>query len=122
MEYPSEHYKLIEELKTRNFIKSTSIARVMKEVDRADFVNMLPYTDWFPFSSFSKFKFKSPSPIGYSANISAPHMDAICLGLLKDHLTTKGKRALDIGSGSGYFTTHMGKLMSDGFVYGIDHI
>ena len=54
MEYPSEHYKLIEELKTRNFIKSTSIARVMKEVDRADFVNMLPYTDWLPLSSFSK--------------------------------------------------------------------
>jgi protein-L-isoaspartate O-methyltransferase len=78
MEYPSDHYKLIEELKTRNFIKSTSIARVMKEVDRADYVDMLPYTDWFP-HPFSKFKFKSPSPIGYSANISAPHMDAICL-------------------------------------------
>ena len=46
MEYPSEHYKLIEELKTRNIIKSTSIARVMKEVDRGDFVKMLPYTDW----------------------------------------------------------------------------
>jgi len=47
MEYPSEHFKLVEELKTRNFIKSTSVARVMKEVDRANFSDMLPYTDWY---------------------------------------------------------------------------
>jgi len=32
------------------------------------------------------------------------------------------KRALDIGSGSGYFTTLMAKLMDNGFVYGIDHV
>ena len=38
----------------------------MKEVDRADFTEMLPYTD-------------CPSPIGYSANIAAPHMHAIIL-------------------------------------------
>ena len=60
MEYPSEHYKLIEELKTRNFIKSTSVARVMKEVDRADYVNMLPYTDWFHLPPFSNLNFKAP--------------------------------------------------------------
>jgi len=46
MEYPSEHIKLIEELKTRNIIKSHSVARVMKSVDRGDFADMLPYTDW----------------------------------------------------------------------------
>lgn len=80
----------------------------MKEVDRGDFVEMLPYTD-------------CPAPLGYSANISAPHMDAICLELLKDHLNGKG-RALDIGSGSGYFTTLMANLNKGGFVYGIDHI
>lgn len=80
----------------------------MKEVDRADFVNLLPHTD-------------CPAPIGYSANISAPHMDAISLELLKDHLVGK-RRALDIGSGSGYFTTLMSKLMQDGFVYGVDHM
>jgi len=48
----------------------------------------------------------SPAPIGYSSNISAPHMDAMCLELLKDHLVGK-KRSLDIGSGSGYFTVLM---------------
>jgi len=93
MEYPSEHIKLIEELKTRNIIKSHSVARVMKDVDRGDFADMLPYTD-------------CPAPIGYSSNISAPHMDAMCLELLKDHLVGKN-RSLDIGSGSGYFTVLM---------------
>ena len=46
MEYPNEHFKLVEELKQRNFIKSTTVAKVMKEVDRSDFTNMLPFTDW----------------------------------------------------------------------------
>jgi len=39
---------------------------------------------------------------------------------LKDHLGAS-KRSLDVGSGSGYFTTVMAKL-SGGFVYGVDHI
>jgi protein-L-isoaspartate(D-aspartate) O-methyltransferase len=53
--------------------------------------------------------------------MEAPHIHAISLELLKDHL--KGKnRALDVGSGSGYFTTLMAKLMAEGFVYGVDHI
>ena len=29
---------------------------------------------------------------------------------------------LDVGSGSGYFTALMATMMTDGFVYGIDHI
>ena len=48
-------------------------------------------------------------------------MDAMCLELLKESLVGK-KRALDIGSGSGYFTTLMAKTMENGFVYGVDHI
>ena len=46
MEYPSELHKLIEGLKTKNIIKSKTVARVMKQVDRSDFADMLPYTDW----------------------------------------------------------------------------
>ena len=38
--------QVIEELKAKNIIKSSTVARVMKEVDRADFTDMLPYTDW----------------------------------------------------------------------------
>ena len=42
--------------------------------------------------------------------------------MFKDHL--KGKsRALDVGSGSGYFTTLMANMMEgSGFVYGVEHI
>jgi len=48
-------------------------------------------------------------------------MDAMCLELLKEHLVGK-KRALDIGSGSGFFTALMAGVLENGFVYGVDHI
>lgn len=43
--------------------------------------------------------------------------------LLKDHLK-KGKRALDVGSGSGYLTLAFAKMMEqpDAVAYGIEHI
>ena len=59
--------------------------------------------------------------MGYSATMSAPHMHAHSLELLKDSLI-KGKKALDIGSGSGYLTLCMSKLMKNGKVWGIEHI
>jgi len=64
----------------------------MLKIDRKDFLseNTDFYLD-FPFS------------IGYNATISAPHMHAYALELLKDHLI-KGNKCLDIGSGSGYLT------------------
>jgi len=62
----NDHFALIEDLKTRNIIKSSTVEKVMKEVDRADFTNLLPYTD-------------CPAPIGHSTNIAAPHMHVIIL-------------------------------------------
>ncbi len=41
--------------------------------------------------------------------------------LLKDHLIGK-TRALDIGSGSGYFSTLMARLMDTGYVYGLNSL
>ncbi len=46
MEYPSEHIKLVETLKKESHIKTKAVARAMKDVDRADFTDLLPYTDW----------------------------------------------------------------------------
>ncbi len=40
---------------------------------------------------------------------------------MKDHLVGK-RRALDVGSGSGYLTVCMAKMMDGGFVYGLEHI
>jgi len=43
MEYPSELYKLVDDLKERKIIKTKEVAAVMKNTDRADFVKLLPY-------------------------------------------------------------------------------
>ncbi|KAI9643335.1 hypothetical protein NHQ30_007954 [Ciborinia camelliae] len=52
----------------------------------------------------------SPQSIGFSATISAPHMHASALESLSPYLG-EGKRALDVGSGSGYLTAVMAELV-----------
>ena len=64
------------------------MADAMEQIDRGLFV---PPGEGDPYMD-------SPVPIGYNATISAPHMHAACLELLKNHLQP-GMRALDIGSG-----------------------
>lgn len=100
----------------------------MLAVDRKNYSRQNPYSD-------------TPQYIGYGATISAPHMHAIALESLHDHLV-KGERALDVGSGSGYLTTCMALMIGEkgyfvnfqtkilntttfainSFVVGIDHI
>jgi len=63
-----------------------------------------------------------PLSIGYGATISAPHMHATALENLKDHLFP-GASALDVGSGTGYLSACMARMVGDdGRVIGIDHI
>jgi protein-L-isoaspartate(D-aspartate) O-methyltransferase len=60
--------------------------------------------------------------IGFNTTISSPKIHAITLKTLIDHLKPGGK-ALDIGCGSGYFTTCMALTMGEGSeVFAIDHI
>ncbi|KAI8391359.1 protein-L-isoaspartate O-methyltransferase [Radiomyces spectabilis] len=81
----------------------------MKAVDRRDYSRQYPYED-------------SPQSIGYGATISAPHMHAYALENLQGYLKP-GMRALDVGSGSGYLTACMAKMVGkEGRVVGIDHI
>ncbi|VBB26362.1 unnamed protein product [Acanthocheilonema viteae] len=85
------------------------VEEVMLSVDRADFCPRNSYQDF-------------PQQIGYNATISAPHMHALALELLKNHLRD-GNTALDIGSGSGYLTVCMALMVGRrGRVVGIDHI
>ncbi|XP_061162383.1 protein-L-isoaspartate(D-aspartate) O-methyltransferase-like isoform X2 [Saccostrea echinata] len=103
------HVDLIDNLAKNDILKSPRVIDVMKKVDRANFAKFNPYND-------------SPQTIGYSVTISAPHMHAHALELLADHLT-EGKRALDVGSGSGYLTACMALLVGPtGRAVGIDHI
>lgn len=71
----------------------------MSIVDRGNYCKNHPYMD-------------APQSIGYDVTISAPHMHAYALELLKDHLIPSGK-ALDVGSGSGYLTACMAIMMGE---------
>lgn len=78
---------MVSHLQSSGVIRSKKVAEVMETIDRALFVppGAQPYLD-------------SPMPIGHNATISAPHMHAMCLELLENHLKP-GMSALDVGSG-----------------------
>ncbi|XP_020087744.1 protein-L-isoaspartate O-methyltransferase 1 isoform X1 [Ananas comosus] len=102
---------LVEELQRNGIIRSKRVAEVMEAIDRGIFVTAgaPAYLD-------------SPMSIGYNATISAPHMHATCLELLKEHLQ-HGMRALDVGSGTGYLTACFAMMVGpQGRVVGIEHI
>jgi len=79
---------MVEQLQRYGVIHSAKVAEVMQTIDRGLFVpeGTAAYVD-------------SPMPIGFNATISAPHMHATCLELLKDYLQP-GMHALDVGSGN----------------------
>jgi len=103
--------ELIDNMCKAKIISSKAVAEEMKMVDRANFVlnRMTAYQD-------------SPQSIGYNATISAPHMHAMCLDVLQNHLKP-GSRVLDVGSGSGYLVAVIARMVQpNGFVYGVEHI
>ncbi|CAG9765516.1 unnamed protein product [Ceutorhynchus assimilis] len=100
---------MVQHLKANGIIKSDLVEQAMTAVDRSHYSKNNPFMD-------------SPQSIGYGVTISAPHMHAHALELLKNQLIN-GTRALDVGSGSGYLTACMAKLMgTKGVAVGIDHI
>ena len=100
---------LIQRLRANGIITSSRVEAAMKAVDRGHFCANNPYMD-------------SPQSIGYQATISAPHMHAHALELLRDHLP-EGGTALDVGSGSGYLTACLAHMVGPtGCAVGIEHI
>eukprot|EP00033_Pygsuia_biforma_P002558 GCRY01002830.1.p1 GENE.GCRY01002830.1~~GCRY01002830.1.p1 ORF type:complete len:281 (+),score=17.43 GCRY01002830.1:130-972(+) len=101
--------ELLDHLHENHIIKHDDVHSALLNVDRKFFTKQLPYED-------------SPQPIGYSATISAPHMHAWCMELLRPQLS-EGTRALDVGSGSGYLSAVMSEFMGpDTLVVGIEHV
>ncbi|MBN3326298.1 PIMT methyltransferase, partial [Atractosteus spatula] len=103
------HAELITRLRDRGVITSDSVFNVMLATDRGHYTKDFPYMD-------------APQSIGYKATISAPHMHAHALEVLRDKLT-EGATALDVGSGSGYLTACFARMVGrSGRVIGIEHI
>ncbi|MCO5609243.1 hypothetical protein L7F22_063467 [Adiantum nelumboides] len=108
---PKDNHCLVELLQLGGIIKSQRIAEAMEKIDRKLFVPDQAYA-----------YMDNPMPIGYNATISAPHMHALCLQLLENHLQP-GMHALDVGSGTGYLTACFAIMVAkEGRVVGIEHI
>ena len=104
--------ELVSHLQRRGILKTERIIRVLLETDRKLYCT----------KQSSQAYEDSPLGINYGATISAPHMHAYCLEILK-HKLQPGAKVLDVGSGSGYLTACMARLVSPtGKVVGIDHI
>jgi hypothetical protein len=76
---------LISQLKNYGIIKSGEVEKAMRNVDRGNYCPRTPYQD-------------SPQPIGFGVTISAPHMHAHALEILKNNIND-GSKVLDVGSG-----------------------
>eukprot|EP01090_Pellita_catalonica_P001283 TRINITY_DN10997_c0_g1_i1.p1 TRINITY_DN10997_c0_g1~~TRINITY_DN10997_c0_g1_i1.p1 ORF type:complete len:239 (+),score=29.36 TRINITY_DN10997_c0_g1_i1:127-843(+) len=110
-----DNRKLVDYLKERGVVKTRRIENVMKAVDRGLFIEGSHTREDLFYKDHAQF-------IGYNATISAPHMHAMCLELLEDHVND-GDTVLDVGCGSGYMLACLSQLVGkNGKVVGIDCI
>ncbi|KAG7344081.1 protein-L-isoaspartate O-methyltransferase [Nitzschia inconspicua] len=91
---------LVEKLKQAGIIKTPEVAKVLEQVDRANFIPRNSYMD-------------APQTIGMGQTISAPHMHAHVLEEMLCALVGKENvKILDVGCGSGYLTAALGRWVS----------
>lgn len=103
--------ELVEHLKEAEVLKTESVEKAFRLIDRADFVSA-EYKD----DSYGDF----PLPIGYGQTISQPYTVAFMLELLAP---SEGERVLDVGSGSGWTTALLAQIVGErGEVFGIETI
>mmetsp|Transcript_17578 Transcript_17578/g.42901 ORF Transcript_17578/g.42901 Transcript_17578/m.42901 type:complete len:329 (-) Transcript_17578:128-1114(-) len=94
-------------------VRSEHVRTAMKKVDRRDYTPKIFHDEAYN---------DHPITIGEGQTISAPHMHAEALELLSDHLK-HGAKVLDVGSGSGYLSVCMAKMVgAGGKVVGIEVI
>ena len=111
MSYPnhSSMKELCEELKRNKEVTSDKVIDCLMKIDRADFAPRNHYQN-------------RAQRIPCNVVISAPHLHGYCLQALENYLI-EGSNVLDVGSGSGYFTVAMSKMMNDkGCVVGVEHM
>jgi protein-L-isoaspartate(D-aspartate) O-methyltransferase len=103
---------LVDHLRRDGVVKHHAVEQALRQCDRKNYVDAdIPHAYIYQ---------DAPLPIGYHETISAPHMHATCLELLREHLRP-GARVLDVGSGSGYLAAAMGVMVGDeGKVIGVE--
>lgn len=130
-----DHLRLVDLASLRVECENDYAINIMRSIDRIDFV---------PNSSVHTYS-DSPLMIGWNTTISAPHMHLLTINYLtrilqgdkesiknlydQEGSSSIGKstfpsfKALDIGSGSGYMTLALSKMLGpNSTVFGIDHI
>jgi len=102
--------ELVSDLIEEGVLKTESIIKAFKKIDRGDFV--LPEYEDEAYDDF-------PLPIGHGQTISQPLTVAFMLELLD---SKKGSKVLDVGSGSGWTTALLAEISENGFVFGTEII
>jgi len=107
----SSNKDLINALVGYGIVKSERVEKAMRAVDRGNYSG-----------DRSQAYHDRPHSIGSSQTISAPHMHAMCLEALQNHVVP-GAKVLDVGSGSGYLCACFAHMMEGrGKVIGIDRL
>lgn len=102
---------LVEQLIASKYLKTPHLIEAFKKIKREDFV--LP-------GAKEEAELNVPLNIGFGQTISQPLTVAFMLELLKPR---KGKKALDIGSGSGWVSALLAEIVGEsGRVYAIERI
>ncbi len=103
--------ELIKHLISSNVLKSKNIIEAFEAVDRADFV-----LEQYLYEAYED----HPLQIGFGLTISQPTTVAFMLELLQP---TAGDKILDVGSGSGWTTALLAKIIGPrGIVFGVEII
>ena len=118
---------MVNALRNAKQIRSKSVFEAMLATDRGNYVDSVkarrhgraPETE----TNIKELAYcDEPQPIGSGATISAPHMHAMQLELLAEHCS-KGAKVLDVGSGSGYISACLARMVGPtGKVIAIEHV
>ena len=111
MDFAHSRRLLVDSLKRRRYISSSSVENAFLNVPREQFI---------PQNLQRRAYDDTPLSIGNGQTISAPHMVAIMCEALD---IKKGQKILEIGAGSGYHAAIVSKLVGEtGHVYSVERI
>lgn len=107
--------ELVDNLVRHEVIRSERVISAFRQLDRSCFQTRSP-------SPYRNAYVDGPLPIGFSVQMSAPHVHAHTIELLQPYLE-RGGTFLDVGSGSGFMCAAMTLSAAEGsVVHAVEHI